>query len=468
MGLPGARPQQNRNRVGVSIASTLSRSDGVFTKSAAFRGRLSPLGGNQTRLIPSNEWNDNGEQQGEQMNHRLSLLFAVFIAVSCPLRVQASPFVSFKDLSERSPSKRYEVKAQSPDNHPDSDRRFWQSKFVFTCTDTRNDKIVWTRKQREEDEGSPIALFVSDTGWTVIRTFLDDVICIDKEGTERGTVDLLRHAFVGTEFKDYFHCTSAGFYWGRWSLWYFLEADGQNLFVIRPWWGRRILIDVESGGLAKTSPLVEKAIVDSEHDYVITELARGVRTRDEWELEFGGTRGWRVVEAAYLAGVLKFADAVPDLVKLQDSNYCGSCAGLLDLEKFDGEVDPHSYSTNTLRQAVHLSLRRLDTAPGHWPAHEFSTHYEDYKRNTIYEPKPPVMPRHTRLGDVRKGMKAEEVLDLIGAPDFIGRDTWEYDMDTKPPHSLIVNWNRRRVTGTEKRIPALWQNGVVRDRQFAY
>lgn len=401
------------------------------------------------------------------MNHRPPLLFAVCIAVLCALHAQASPFMSFKDLSEHSPSKRYKVDAQSPDNRPDDGKRFWQSHFVFTCTDTQTDKIVWTRKQREKDEFSPIALFVSDTGWTVIRALSDDIICIDREGTERGTIDLLKDALVGTEFKDYVHWTTAGFRWDGYSLWYFLEADGKNLFVVRPWWGRRILIDIESGGLAKTSPAVEKAIIDSEHDYVITELARGVRNRAEWELEFCGRRGWRVVEAAYLAGVLKTTDAVPDLVKLQDSSYCGSSTGRLDLEKLDGEVDPHSYSTNTLRQVVHLSLRRLDKAPGHWPAHQFNTRYRDYKRNTVYEPKPQAMPRHTKSDDVRKGMKAEDVLDLIGAPDFVSGDTWEYDMDTKPPHSLIVEWDRRRVVRTEKRVPALWQEGMIRDRQVA-
>src|SRR5262245_56952066 len=151
------------------------------------------------------------------MNHHVRRFVAVGFALLCGSDAQASPFRSFQDISESSPSKRYKVEAQSPDNRAGSDRRYWQSSFVFTCTDTRTGKILWTRKQRKEHEGPPIELYVSDTGSTVIRTVLDRVICIDREGADRGTVNLLRDALIGTELRDYVHWTTGGDYWDGYS-----------------------------------------------------------------------------------------------------------------------------------------------------------------------------------------------------------------------------------------------------------
>lgn len=199
------------------------------------------------------------------MNHRLPLLIAVVIALLCPPQAQASLlFAHFWDISEESPSQWYKVEARSPHNRPGSDRHYWQSDFEFTCTDTRTDEILWTRKQ---DEGPPIALFVSDAGSTVIRTFMDEVICVSPQGIDRGKVNL-RDAFPRGEILRYAHYTSVGYQWDRNSLWYFPEVDGRNLFVVRPWWGRRIVIDVESGGLTKISPATENAISVQEIDYV--------------------------------------------------------------------------------------------------------------------------------------------------------------------------------------------------------
>lgn len=139
------------------------------------------------------------------------------VAFSCVRHAGAYPR-SFNDISKQSPSKQYKVEAKSPDNRPDSKRPFWQSNFVCTCTDTRSDKVLWTRKQAAK-ERAPVALFVSDAGWTVIRTSSDEVISVDPQGKDRGAVDLLGDAFTRTEFKEHVHFTSAGFHWDNYSIW---------------------------------------------------------------------------------------------------------------------------------------------------------------------------------------------------------------------------------------------------------
>jgi hypothetical protein len=136
---------------------------------------------------------------GGPMNHHLAGLVTCCVALLWVQDVQASLlFASFKDISESSPSKRFKVEAKSPDNRPDGGgRRFWQSNFVFTCTDTRTGKILWSRKEAAEREGPPVELFVSDSGCAAIRTVGDDVLCIDPKGTVRGKVDVDRRIHFG-------------------------------------------------------------------------------------------------------------------------------------------------------------------------------------------------------------------------------------------------------------------------------
>ena len=179
------------------------------------------------------------------MKHRLRTIIAGCVVILCVRHVRATDRY-FPDISEHSPSKRYNVEATSPDNRADGRYRAFQSNFTFTCNDTSTGKVLWTRKQPTKTEGSPTALFVSDTASTVIWTGWDQLICVDRLGGDRGTIDLLKDAFSEVEIKDYVQDTTAGPMWAAYSLWYFLEADNRTLFVIRPWWGRRVLIDVLS------------------------------------------------------------------------------------------------------------------------------------------------------------------------------------------------------------------------------
>ena len=64
-------------------------------------------------------------------------------------------------------------------------------------------------------------------------------------------------------------------------------------------------------------------------------------------------------------------------------------------------------------------------------------------------------------------MKPEEVLDKIGAPDFIERRMWEYDMDDAKPYTLIVSWGKEGVKATERYTPSKWSDGTSRDVEFA-
>ncbi len=389
----------------------------------------------------------------------------------------------FTDISAESPSKRYKVVAKSPDNARKKGRSAFQASFIYTCRDTSTKQILWNRQQAMgkpqslgkgttekysyPEEASPVDIFVSDAGWTVIRTAWDELIAVDLTGHDRSRIRLLTDGFTKEERSKYVHDTTAGPMWSGYSLWYFLDADGQHLFVVRPWWGRRLVVSLETGKLLDETPGISNVTTAYERNYVLTELAKGVDTRKQLEKEECCEAVWPILNASYLAGRLHVTEAIPLLERLQDSSHSGSSTsgGLGMLERFEGEVNPHSYETFTLRQVVQLSLRRLGIAPRQLPANRFDVQYEAYKKNHPYTPKPLSMPRETNADRVKTGMKAEQVLDLLGGPDFVGYDTWEYDMDSTPPFSLILKWDVRHVIEVQRKTPALWKDGFVRDEQ---
>jgi hypothetical protein len=394
----------------------------------------------------------------------------------------------FRDIVARSPNGLYEAQAKSPDNEPSKPGwRAFQSNFVYTCIDKKTGKTLWTRKQpmgkptplgggssveiASPEEASPVEIFVSDDGWTVIRTGWDELIAVAKSGRETSHVELLKSALTEEEHKKYVHETTAGPIWEGHSLWYFLSVGEQKLFVIRTWWGRRIIVDIEKGKLTTESNAIADAAATYERNYVLTELAKGIETRKQWEREDGCCPfGGPPLTAAYLAGRLYIREAIPLLRKLENSTYCGSSTsgGLSSLEKFNGEVDPHSYETLGMRQFAQLSLRRLGEKPGPFSINQFQMRHEVYNGFHCYVPKPLSVPRHSNIDKVQKGMKAEQVLNLLDGPDFVGYDTWEYDMDSVPPISLVLKWDVRHVIGIEKKCSPLWKDGLSRDEALMY
>jgi hypothetical protein len=109
----------------------------------------------------------------------------------------------------------------------------------------------------------------------------------------------------------------------------------------------------------------------------------------------------------------------------------------------------------------------LGETPKPLPVYFFDVRFKDYNKNHLYTPKTLTAPRHTSAEKVEKGMKAKQVLALVGSPDYVGYDTWEYDMDAKLPFTLILKWDARRVIGIERKTPPVWQDDFARDEKIA-
>ncbi|MBD3674037.1 MAG: hypothetical protein HUJ26_10985 [Planctomycetaceae bacterium] len=380
----------------------------------------------------------------------------------------------FPNITVHSPSGTYRVEATSPENKENEYSAF-QSDFTYRFIDTMSGEVIWSRKQamgkpfliREDPpirmsrplEASPIDVYVSNSGWTVIRTHFDELIVVSRTGKDIGKHDLLEDGFTKQENRDYVHHTTAGPYWTGLSIWYFISVSGREYFVVRPWWGRRLFVDLKKGLVQNKDlkDLVETA--KARETELILDVVHAKTHPDQSRLT--------QYQAAYLSGVLGIKEAIPFLRRFEKSEYSGSSVfgGLSFGEEYKNEVDPHSYYTLTHRQVAQLSLRRLGETPSALPCHIFKLENGDQSKPFFITSLK--KPRHHNVESLKVGMDAKQVLELVGSPDFVSRETWSYDMDSDEPFSLNLTFDERRVTEIH-RVQPLWESGHTRDYSLAY
>lgn len=380
----------------------------------------------------------------------------------------------FDDIAAQSPSGGFRVDAVSPDNARKVHLPF-QANFTYTCVDTRSGAIIWSRRQAMGDpirlgedssmeianpiEGSPVSVHVSDSGWTVIRTMWDDLIIVTPKGEDVGKIELLKSGLTVAEHK-YVCPTTAGPYWDGPSARYFLGTPSDEVFVVRPWWGRRIFVDLKSGQLLNgDQPTLNARAKDEEVQLVLSTLKSEHERRAKEMSRY---------TAAYLAGVLHIQAAIPSLRGLEESGEfdCSVCGSQSDGETFNNEVDPHAYSYNSTCRIAQLSLRRLGEIPKPLPCYQFEL--KNGRESTEYEPPPQDTPRHRNAEIVGVGMDARQVLTLLGSPDFVSFETWTYDIDAPTPYCLTLAFDVRRVTNISRDTPPLWKSGTSRDEAIVY
>lgn len=410
------------------------------------------------------------------MNRLLPLLLS-FLWILSPNAIATDRF--YRDIESKSPSARYVVTAQSPENQPGKERKAFQSSFTYTCTDTTSGKILWTRKQpmgepeqvgndpayifADPKEGSPSSIYLSDLGNTVIYTGWQELIIVDITGKVTGQLDVLKDGLTKEENENYVDDTTAGPIWQERSLWHFVSADAREFFVIRPWWGRNLYIDLSTGKFTKASNALKEATAHAEKTHVIRMLQGVLDGKVEKCDCCDGPH--QAAFAAYLAGVLKIQEVIPALRKLEEDSSSGSSTlgGFDDLP--EGSIHPHNYSTYDTRQTTQLALRRLGEKPGPFPCTSFKTEHKDYHKMKTYVREPIAGSRHVNAKKIKKGMSPKEVINLIDCPDYIPDRTWQYDIDDDEPYTLTVSWNDQlKVKEIEIIRPALWKKENSRDR----
>jgi hypothetical protein len=386
----------------------------------------------------------------------------------------------FSDEEGKSASGRYVVTAKSPENQG-GERKAFQASFVYTCTDTQSGKILWTRKQPMgepvqlgndpsmthsfPDEGSPVSIYVSDSGHTVIYTGFQELILINLTGKETSKIDVLGDGLTKDEREKYVSDTTAGPMWAGRSHWYFVEAESREYFVIRPWWGRHVILDLSTGKMTPPTEALRKATAEAEKAYVISVLQGALDGTIKKCDCCGGPH--KAAFAAYLAGVLKIKDVLPALRKLEGDTSIGSSTMGGDVGIPQGRIQPLNYDTYTTRQSIHLALRRLGEKPGPFPCTRFKAEHKDYDQKKPYIREPVDGTRHTNASKLQNGMSPEQVINLLDCPDYIPGIIWQYDIDADDPYTLAVSWtDDRKVEKIEVIRPALWLEGTFRDCEW--
>ncbi len=389
----------------------------------------------------------------------------------------------FEDLGVTSPNGWFRIEAKSPDNVDGIRKGPFQGKFLYRLLEKGKSGNVWARNQPSNKgslqplEGPPVALYVSDDGWVIIRTAdlrtACELVAVDPSGQDKLRVDILKTLLPDKRaFFDYVEVGSAGLDWGgAYFHPYFLLLHGNTHFCFTSWWGKRLLLDLSAGRTIADFSEFEPELVKAETAFVLITLEATSRWKYSLEdktnpgLAEGspGPRVEDVIAALLMAARLKIQEAVPSVRELESSPIVSSTtSGPSDYKAPAGGIKPAVYQNLAVRQAAQLCLRRLSLRPS---SHQ-STRI--YRGGHYWQPEDPLpFQREDQVKDLRVGMKPEEVTALIGVPDFIAHKSWEYDLDGDSA-TLVFHRGPGGCERIERRMPPKWRNGVEREVQLVH
>jgi hypothetical protein len=252
--------------------------------------------------------------------------------------------------------------------------------------------------------------------------------------------------------------TTAGYFWTSYSWTHFLELDGRTYFAWRASWGQRLVIDLEAhrklSEIEQAEPVMATKLASNE-------IAGVRKLLEELSPVMGQVRdllGSRsesmkahplfdklssVASAIHLVGFHRIRECIPFLREWEEVDYPSYMTGSTAMS--DRWLEAQAF-----RPLIHHALRRLDEEPAGFPTYHFRVH--DKERLPIPERIPD---RYDRAQEIDRGMSAVEVLQRIGSPDHVTREShkegkfyrwterWEYDF------LLESGWVTKRITWEE-------------------
>lgn len=361
--------------------------------------------------------------------------------------------VGYPDIIVISQNGKYRAEARSPDNGtvnqrdgtPSDTSTFGytyhqeQRGFRYQLIDHHSSAVIWERWQ-EIKESSPHELCVSNDGWVVIRLHGHDfasLIAVSLEGRDAATVSIARsetsrhvaaQAFIADSHVSE---TTAGLRWTAGATRYFFGRNNRPYFCYVTGWGRRIVLDLERGRVASEPTLdsdLELACSAAEQRMVIVQLAQVAEEYEDYDgiKLFGGSADkppyWR--RWPYLAGhiglVIRNAcsDALPSLCALEPRSVQQGYTGCHALP------NDHNVFKFGVRPLLNLAMRYLGQTPAGYACYGFfrsgytNSHDGNGKRILLHVPEC-VHLRDEKIGSVSPGMNSQQVLEMIGAPDFM-------------------------------------------------
>ena len=371
--------------------------------------------------------------------------------------------VFFPDISAASPNGRFRLDAKSPDNVPGASQfgppRF-QKDFQYVLRAVPGDKVLWRREQ-PKDEGSPIALYIGNDGWSVVRTFWSELILMGPEGRQTGKIKTVSFAKTKDEKDALAAGAAAGTMagpLGRDDHAYLISHGGKPYFVLRAYSDRRFVIDMEKGRLISMPTDLPGLLDAAEKEFVLATLRKAGEKQQACASDCPNS--WTVSMAVHMATRMRMQEAIPLLRQMEESEYIGSHVLQLTRKGYEmkeGEVDLSRWDEYTYRREAQTALRRLGEKPRSFPAVRLVYYDKDWATSDPYVPKPLERPREEQARLVKKGMSAMKVLELLGVPDYPDKSEWSYDVDADPPYTLTVVWGKRTVKRVQKVKPPFWQ-----------
>ncbi|WP_162657272.1 hypothetical protein [Tuwongella immobilis] len=431
--------------------------------------------------------------------------------------------IAYPDCQAISPNGQFSLEARSPENgtirpqqRPKRSRqrtfasqdRCHQRGFRYQLLDnSHNGEVLWERWQ-ERFENSPHEVVVSDDGWSILRTHGfspelivvspdgEDVIRVRIDGPDRGDAaaevqNPEQPLGQGTRYRwcaDHLVFSTAGLYWTEHSWRCFFTLHPTNYFVWRPYWGQRLVLDLTNAFLideqAQANPTLQNAIRQAEilsatHHLAslagqTSEIQRLLdRNRDDSEVENNCRLSdslKRATGAIHLIGVHRVAACVPLLRWLETIDAGRYSTGSTAMgENWWVEVQ-------SFRPILHHALRLLGEEPQGYAAHHFT-------QDRVRFPMPEcVENRRGRAASLNPSMNAEQVLQRLGSPDHVRRESypvgkfyqwreyWEYDFHVDGRwETLRIVWEQQGHSGRIDRLdvmPSPWLNSDERVMQI--
>ena len=473
------------------------------------RDRVVTVGWRHVSQLLWRDWITSPKGDTVEGKRFFDLRFALLLIALLAARNVLATDRYFADLSAESPSKRFSLTAKSPDNQAANPKPFQRS-FVYKYVDQQSQETLWTVNAKQlKGHGAlvlpPTALFVANEGWCVVVNSANQLISISPTGEAREPIVLLKDAISKRDRERFVIDSSAGPIWKQRSLWYFVDDGTELYFVIRPWWGKRIVVNAREGKLTDR-PALAPLIKDYETSHVLEQLKIACEslkpeldrrdasrmekellmamsgaprqefvrlkkqldaiepqpikrnTRDEWEVRE------RMMTAIWLAGQLRIKEAKKYLDTLEQSPEISS-----EQVTWINQSHYGLGGTFSIRQQAQLAIRRLGYSPGTLPATRVL--FRDQVTNEKVEDCKQLRCEPDRIKNARlikQGMKMSDVIDLLGPPDaHFFHIQWFYFLDASKPVSLEVVFELKNQNGddmTVERIvkmkPAIWSIGT--------
>jgi hypothetical protein len=435
-------------------------------------------------------------------------------AIFYPDRLATSPDGRFT-LDARSP---HNGTIDYPDGTPAADDEFpfryreHQRDFRYRLLESATGSVLWERWQYAREDSSH-DLLVSDDGWSILRThgFMPELIAVSPSGDDAMRVRLMgpddSPSYSETQpvapgrpeapsyrwhLRHLAHTTGGHFWADNWCPMFF-HWRGNAWFSCRTYWRQRLIIGLRGGRVVpEDDRSAEAAAVNSACDErekqwasrVLSDLASNVESVMAWvewcrnhapkdEEEDDETQRSRALLApaaaaanfAALHGMRDCVDALRRCERLEVRRWSTSSSAM-----------PKGWwvEKQHLRPIVQHALRVLGEEPEGYPTYHFTSPLGE-TRFAVSERTPVT---DERLSRVKRRMRATDVLELLGPPHFLRRQShlsekgyrwteqWEYDRRSGGQWlTRRITWEERkragRIIGVED-VPPYWLDGEER------